>query len=162
MVKGVIRESRADVVCFQESKLNESNLSYVLRALPTYFSTEVVSLDAKGTAGGCVIAWKQNYVLMNSWSTNHTISAVLEQTSTGQAFVVTNVYGPSVESEKMNFIQELRALHSTIHHPWLLMGDFNLIRWFGDRSTDLRGFNLMSAFNDLIRDLGVLDVTLEN
>lgn len=42
------------------------------------------------------------------------------------------------------------------------MVHFNLVRWFGDRSVDFHGFTLMSAFNDLIWHLGVIDVNLEN
>ena len=79
VVRNVIKESRCDVVCLQETKLNERNLSYVLRVLPSFFNRQVVSIDARGSAGGVLIAWKHNYEFVSGWSTTHTTTAVLRQ-----------------------------------------------------------------------------------
>lgn len=162
VVRNVIKDSRCDLLCIQETKLNEKNLSYVLRALPSFFQRQVVSVDARGSAGGIVIAWKHSYELVSSWATPHTCTAILKQVSTGQEMAITNVYGPSIEGHKSQFIEELRGIHSKIVNPWMLVGDFNLVRWYVDRPSDLRGFGLMCEFNDLIRQFEVLDVELKN
>lgn len=134
-----------------------------MRALPSFFYRQVVSLAAQGTRSGCVIAWKHNYELQNSWSTRHTSSAVLKQIQSGQTFVFTNVYSPSTsDNDIIEFIKELRSLPSLIQHPWILLGDFNLVRWYVDRSVDVTTYNLMCAFNDLIRDLELIDIDLQN
>lgn len=59
-------------------------------------------------------------------------------------------------------MQELRYYATLINDPWQLVGDFNLIRWLIDRSTGSRNFELMELFNDLIADLGVIDVPVHN
>lgn len=162
VVRSVIRESRCDICCLQESKLNEINLSYVSWVLHSFFHVDVVSIDVMGSRGGCLIAWKKSYIFVSSWTTRHTTSIKLTQIATGQDIIVINVYGPSIEGKKLQFVEELRSLHALIMKPWLLIGDFNLHRWFADRSADLRGFPLMCAFNDLIRDLEIIDVPLQN
>lgn len=163
VVRNTIREARCDVIGLQETKINERDLNYVSRALPSFFDKQIVSLAAQGSRGGCAIAWKRNYELQNCWTTRHTASAVLKQVQSGQTFVFTNVYGPSTtDGEKMAFIEELRSLRSLIAHPWILLGDFNLVRWYTDRSASFRGYNLMCAFNDLIRDLELSDIDLQN
>jgi hypothetical protein len=43
-----------------------------------------------------------------------------------------------------------------------LGGDFNMVLWLVDRSGDMRGLSLMCSFNDLIRDIEVVDVHLKN
>lgn len=64
--------------------------------------------------------------------------------NSGRNVLVTNVYGPSSdEEEKFRFIQELRTLSAMVRDPWILLGDFNLVRWMIDRTGDMRGFDLI-------------------
>lgn len=119
-------------------------------------------LHANHSAGGILIGWKHSYKLVNSWGTRHTCSALLQQINTGALFLVSNVYGPSTDDLKPAFIDELRCLATLVHWPWIIGGDFNLVRWLIDRSGNQRCFRLMELFNDLIRDLQLVDVPLTN
>lgn len=162
VVCDVIRSARCDVCLLQETKLNEVVFKYVSRFLPSFFNFNVAYNQAFNTSGGLIIAWKRSYELIASWSTIHTLSVIVKQESTGFIFLVTNVYGPSVDEEKARFIQELETVARLINHPWVIAGDFNLVRWLIDRSSDLRGTQLMDLFNDLIREVGLVDVQLKN
>lgn len=162
VVRDVVRESRCDVCMFQETKLNECGLSYVSRFLPSFFNQSCAFNCSIGTSGGVVIAWKKNFELQKSFSTRHTLTVLLRQQSTGAEFLLTTVYGPSVENEKPQFIQELTSLRQQIHSPWILAGDFNLVRWMIDRSGDYRGDPLMDLFNDFISAAGLIDVPVKN
>lgn len=86
----------------------------------------------------------------------------LLQPKSGRTFQVTSVYGPTLEAHKQGFIDELRALQGFISHPWFLVGDFNVVRWLIDCSNLARDFGLMFSFNDLIRNLQLMDVPLLN
>ena len=110
VVKNVIRRSRCDIVCIQETKWNKTEFVYLASVLPNFFQRSCVVIDAQGAAGGVLIAWKHAYILMNSFTTKHTCTVVLKQPSTGTLFAVTSVYGPSREDRKHEFIQELRCL----------------------------------------------------
>jgi hypothetical protein len=72
------------------------------------------------------------------------------------------VYGPAEESDKLEFITELRSIANHIQGPWLLVGDFNLVRWLIDRSGDMRGWGIVTLFNDFIRDNDRMDILLSN
>lgn len=56
VVRNVIRASRCDVVCIQETKWNEIELSYVLSVLPTFFENECMYINAINSRGGCLIS----------------------------------------------------------------------------------------------------------
>lgn len=75
---------------------------------------------------------------------------------------MTNVYGPSIDTQKDDFLRELKELSKDIKNPWIMAGDFNMVRWMVDRSSDIRGTNLMDKFNDLIMELQLIDVPLKN
>ena len=162
VVRNAIKNSRCDVCCLQETKWNAFHLTYFLSVFPSYFDHNYAYICAKSTRGGCVIAWRRNYLLVNSWSTKNTITVVLLQSNSGALFTVTNVYGPSVDDGKVEFLNELKFLSSLTSNPWIVAGDFNVVRWLIDRSNDMRGIILMNLFNDLIRDQGWIDVELKN
>lgn len=100
VVRNLIRSSRCDVVCLQETKWNKIDLVYIASVLPSFFERNCVYIHAIGSRGGCLISWKRSYRLQTSWATRHTITAELTQISTGQHFLVTNTYGPSREEQK--------------------------------------------------------------
>ncbi|XP_078165576.1 uncharacterized protein LOC144560285 [Carex rostrata] len=162
VVRNTIRSSRCDVCCLQETKWNSLDPAVYATVLPTFFERNCVVLKAMNLAGGCIIAWKRNYSLISAWASKHSCSAVLKQNQTGAIFTVTNVYGPSTDEHKRDFIEELHNLAEHRTQSWVLLGDFNLIRWIIDRSSDSWNFHLMDAFNDLISSLHLMDIPLKN
>jgi exonuclease III len=85
-VRNLIRVARCDVVCVQESKLNEFNLAYFSSFLPSYLEKHCVYINAIHSSGGCLISWRKNYTHVNSWSTRHTYSVTLQRGGTGEVF----------------------------------------------------------------------------
>lgn len=100
--------------------------------------------------------------MVNTYVTRNTCTAIIMQPSSGETFQVTTVYGPTQDNLKQEFMNEVRGMVPLIKHPWVLLGDFNLVRWLVDRSGQMRGFDFMFEFNDLIRQLQVIDVPLQN
>lgn len=162
IVRNVIKNSRCDVVAFQETKCNTVDFSYVVRFLPSFFSKEVAFNKAINSAGGTLIAWKHSFELITSWSTKHTITVVLRHITSGHSISVTNAYGPTEDSLKPGFVSELRSCAALTDHPWLLAGDFNMVRWLVNRSSGSHSFRLMDLFNNFISDVGIVDIQLRN
>ena len=146
----------------QETKWNDYDLIYYLRTLPSFFNRTCVVSHAHNSAGGLLIAWKHGFQALNSWVTRNSVSVLLKQTNSGASLLITNVYGPSTDQLKPAFINEIRSLSSMVNDPWILGGDFNLVRWLIDRSGSQRSFTLMSLFNDLISELELIDIPLQN
>ena len=76
------------------------------------------------------------------------------------SFSVTNVYGPCDHASKLCFLDSLRSLADSVHGPWIILGDFNLIRFPHEKSND--NFNNTEAdwFNDFINTLCFQDIPL--
>lgn len=146
----------------QETKWNNYELIYYLRTLPSFFNRNCVALHANNSAGGLLIAWKHGFEYLNSWVTKNSATVLLRQINSGAKLLITNVYGPRIDQLKLAFINEIRFLASLVNYPWIIEGDFNLVRWLIDRSGNQRSFTLMSLFNDLIRELEVIDIPLQN
>lgn len=162
VVQNTIKKARCDVVLFQETKCNRMDLRYILRFLPSFFSTDVVYNLALNSAGGTLIAWRRSYQLINAWGTRHTVTVMLRQAGSGQCILITNAYGPSQDSMKPDFVKELAFLSNMAAHPWILAGDFNLVRWMTDRSSCNTAFTLMDMFNRFIAQAGIVDIPLRN
>ena len=80
-----------------------------------------------------MISWRKNYTHLNSWATRNTCSVVLRQNSSGMVFTVTNVYGPSENAFKPNFVVEIGKAAELVNSKWFLIGDFNMVGWWIDR-----------------------------
>lgn len=162
VVRDVLRSSRGDICYFQETKINEVDYGYLARVFPSFFDKNCVYLNAIESRGGLLISWKRSYSLQNSWATKHSCTALLRQNQTGRLIQITNVYGPSTEADKPAFLTELEGLLPLVQAPWLLVGDFNVVRWMIDRSGGMRDFQLMELFNTVIANLQVLEIPLQN
>ena len=123
VVRDVLRSSRGDLCCYQETKINELDYTYAARVLPTFFERNCVYLNAIESRGGLLISWKRCYTLMNSWGTRHSCSALLKQNQTGKMLLITNVYGPSTDAGKPEFLQEIEGLLPMVNAPWMIVGD---------------------------------------
>lgn len=116
VVRNVIRQSRYGVCLLQETKWNQSNFIYYSRILPTFYDRNCVVVHAANSVRGILIVWKRGYSLLNSWATRNTCSALLQQIST-EIFRVNNIYGPSIDKLKPDFIHELKIVASLIWLP---------------------------------------------
>lgn len=90
VVRNIIKNSRCEVVLFQETKCNRIDFAYVVRFLPSFFSHDIAYNLAINSAGGMIIAWKSSFHLIASWSTRHTLSVQLRHTGTNEIFTVSN------------------------------------------------------------------------
>jgi endonuclease/exonuclease/phosphatase family metal-dependent hydrolase len=72
--------------------------------------------------------------------------------------MVTNVYGPTAYVEKMNFIEEIRQVGVMIDKPWIIVGDFNLIRSTNESTGQNHSLTHIFEFNHLINDLQLHEI----
>lgn len=134
-VRDIVCDSHASIVCLQETKLQLVDDSIIREMLGPCFTANYFVLPASGTRGGMILAASDRFfVLSNCQATPGTISASVSMLNDRIAWTITCVYGPQGESEKVAFIEELRALSATTGRQWLLLGDFNLITKAADKS----------------------------
>ena len=73
---------------------------------------------------------------------------------------VTNVYAPSDHCDSKHFLEDLLELQPLISGPWILVGDFNLIRCASEKNTGNLNPTLCTLFNDTLDSLGVVELPL--
>jgi endonuclease/exonuclease/phosphatase family metal-dependent hydrolase len=71
---------------------------------------------------------------------------------------IINVYGPVQTERKADFFQELNQKISAIQWPFMLGGDFNLIRYAWEKSLENANQLWMDAFNNFISDNGLVEL----
>jgi hypothetical protein len=62
------------------------------------------------------------------------ITACLTPVDGSLPWTITTVYGPHDDIRKQSFLNDLTNLHNSIVGPWLIIGDFNLIKEAKDKN----------------------------
>jgi hypothetical protein len=85
----------------------------------------------------------------------HTLITVFVCNASDLDFTVTNTYGPSDSGGSLPFLHGMRDFitQTLIQGPWILLGDFNLVRCATDKNNGQYSVPLSNAFNETIHDL---------
>jgi hypothetical protein len=125
----------SETALVQETKLRDVSSQKIKSFLPANLSAHCF-LAADGSRGGIVTAWdKTHLALVSSHSRLYTLTTVLSFAATDLHITITNVYGPSYHNYTASFLDELRDLSTSVTGPWLMAGDFNLIRDASEKIT---------------------------
>ena len=117
MIKALIRSQRADLFCFQETKI-QAMLEGVVRSLGTRRFLNWGALDASSSAGGILICWDKRTLDMLELEVGHfSISCRLKNVEDGRVWMFTGVYGPFSREEMECLWEELGAIRGIWDDP---------------------------------------------
>uniref|UniRef100_A0A0E0D6M1 Uncharacterized protein n=1 Tax=Oryza meridionalis TaxID=40149 RepID=A0A0E0D6M1_9ORYZ len=151
---------RPALALLQESKLSNVDVAKACAFLPSYLS-DYIFIGAYGTRGGLVSAWDGSILNKTAYiSRHHSLSITFDYALANLSFTVTNIYAPSDHAFTDDFLLELKDLHSQISGPWLLVGDFNLIRSPSEKNNDNFHASLAAKFNGVLDCLALLELPL--
>ena len=74
--------------------------------------------------------------------------------------MATSVYGPNGTNARVVFWAELNQVARMWNHPWVLGGDFNVIRSPNEKKGGCSIYQAMCDFNDWIRCHDLFDLPL--
>lgn len=77
-----------------------------------------------------MLAWSSIFNLVDKIIGTYTVSVILKRGDF--EFLCTGVYGPQDDIGKLNFIHELKTIGVSYDLPWIIVGDFNLLRSAND------------------------------
>eukprot|EP00261_Vitis_vinifera_P032749 XP_019073992.1 PREDICTED: uncharacterized protein LOC109122143 [Vitis vinifera] len=160
MIKGVVRNQKADLVCLLETKVKDVSMQLV-KSVGVGRFLNWASVDARGTTGGLLLLW-DNRVLENLEveSGGYSIFFRFRNCSDGFSWIFSGVYGPVIGSEKEDFWEELGAIRGLWEDPWCIGGDFNAVRYPKERRNAPRLTADMRRFSEVIGELGLRDIPL--
>jgi hypothetical protein len=100
--------------------------------------------------------------LTSSISRSFSLTTTFSSHLTDATLTITNVYAPSNHQDSLAFLAELADLLPSISGPWLLVGDFNMLRGAADKNQGHLDNHLCSLFNSTIDCLGVAELQLQD
>lgn len=159
-VRDLKKENGINFLCLQETSLSDSS-KIRFNQFWGKGKFEVDWVDACGRSGGLCSLWdpncfsKQQVVKDRNFLLIH--GYIIGDTS--QTTIV-NVYGPQNGVEKRELWNKLLSLKDKFLGKWILIGDFNEVRFPEDRSNSK--FNHIGAqyFNDFIYNAGLSEYTM--
>ncbi|XP_058104713.1 uncharacterized protein LOC131248452 [Magnolia sinica] len=159
LIKGSIRRKQPDVLCLQETKVPKFS-KQLLDSLWGDQDADFVSLDASGSSGGILIAWKSSKWDLPTLSGAFSKAALLQDKYSSFRCIVISVYGPTDDSLRPNFWEELNVIRQSFTGPCCFVGDFNVIRFPHKHSRRRRSSSTMHYFNDWIQAQELVDLPL--
>jgi exonuclease III len=158
LVKDTVRAAKASIACFQETKLEViSYVKLVTFVPPSLFTYSF--LPSIGTKGGALTTWNSNYTLTQTYTLTYSVTILLTNTMDFQ-FMLSNVYGPIDTTHKADFLNEIRLIACLHDTPWILIGDFNILRAPHETTATDPNNHSMLEFNTVISDLNPREVPL--
>lgn len=159
MVRTVVDQEHVSLLCLQETKVSVIDDQFVRDLLGGSFDYHY--LPAHNTRGGILMAWRTNiWSGSNFTRENNSITVKLMQLADGFATWVTTVYGPQADTDKINFLDELRSIRQRHIGPWLLCGDFNMIYNASDKNNAMLHRRMMGRFRKFLNDLELRELHL--
>ena len=161
VIKNLIRTNRVDLVCLQETKVQDMNIEMV-RSLGVGRFLNWIALNAEGSAGGILLFWDKRRINMVDYMVgNFSVSCLFKMVEDGFQWAFTGVYGPVEKNIRETFWEELGSIKGLWEEPWCVGGDFNAILYPEERSKEGRIENSIRRFSDILNDLGLRDLPLQ-
>lgn len=161
LIRNKIDESNCEIICFQETKKEQFDPSFIRNFAPKKFDKFFFS-PSVGASGGILVAWNGS-LFEGSLIDVQPFAIVVCFSSRMDNCVwnLVNVYGPCVEPARSQFITWLRALDIQDEENWMILGDFNFYRSLDNRNKNGGNFQDTQIFNDMIDFLGLVELPLK-
>lgn len=109
-VKKVIRQSRADIVLLQETKLSVVS-DIIVKEVWGYSSARWMCCESVGASRGILlIRNRKNFIARDQWVGSYSMSVLLEDVGRKGIWMFTSVYGPKDRSQHQWFWDELNSV----------------------------------------------------
>ena len=117
VIRNFIRSQRADLVCLQETKIQEVTPA-VARSLGVGRLSEWRAVEAEGSAGGIMVYWDTRKLeLVETEIGDFSVTCMFTNVGDGFRWAFTRVYGPVKRSKRELFWEELGALRGLWEGP---------------------------------------------
>jgi exonuclease III len=149
-IKILLRDWKADAVCFQETKVQLVTRELV-QSLWGFVHVDWCSLGAQGASSGILLMWDRRVVeKVEDWVGCFTVACSFCSISDDFKWAFAGVYGPNSDNDRLMLWEKLSGLMDRWEVPWCIGGDFNAVRFFSERLGSIRYAVSMEAFSRFI------------
>lgn len=156
-LRRVVRKHKPLIVTVQETKkefLSEKLINFMWGKGDKGW----IELPSKGLSRGVVVLWDASRLeLLDYHIGAYTITLLCKCFDTGEVWAFTGLYGPTKQSEKALFWEELDTTGRLWDCPWLIAGDFNVVRQKSERSSGRISKSERVHFQSFIDEFGLLE-----
>ncbi|TYH95086.1 hypothetical protein ES332_A12G083300v1 [Gossypium tomentosum] len=154
------RLARANVCFLQETKLELINID-VVRKLWGDDNCEFRFVAAKGRSGGLLTMWnKDEFLFSKEWSDGRVLVIEGRWIKEDLEVVLINIYAPNLASEQKVLWAVLMELRFQFASPWIMGGDFNVVRSRSERSRCVGSEKGSKEFDNFIQNCKLIDLPL--
>lgn len=158
-VKKILRCNKVSILCLIETKVKESNVRKVKDIIcPNWLMVHNYSTNPLGRIWIC---WDPGFFSMEAFSiSEQIISCKVEDVKGQRAWFLSVVYGSNQGLNRKRMLRDLLHDRDFIGNlPWLVVGDFNVIRFPQESSNSLVLTCYEKEFVECINELEVEDVS---
>ena len=160
-IKEVISKEDLDILVLQEVKKENVDRRFVGSVWRLRFK-EWILLPAVGRAGGILLVWDSRRVkVIENFIGDFSVSIRLRMDNTDEWWL-SGIYGPPSVCSRGEFWDKLVGLSELCGSKWCLGGDFNIVRNIGEKRNSSSNTYSMRIFDELIRELELMDPPLNN
>jgi exonuclease III len=161
LIRNKIEESNASIICFQETKRGDFDLSFIRKFAPRRFDN-FAFVPSDGASGGLLVLWASN-LFSGQVILQESFGLVIEfiSHSNAEKFTLVNIYGPCEGTARENFVAWLFHLDIPDDSLWILVGDFNFYRYAESRNKPGANFEDIETFNEIISYLGLIELPIK-
>ncbi|XP_021985615.1 uncharacterized protein LOC110881761 [Helianthus annuus] len=132
-IRGMVMKYNLSFLDIQETQFRDLPLNKIRRFWDNT-GFEYSKMDADGRSGGLLSMWNpcvfnkdleeknQNYIIVKGRITREDVD-----------LVIVNIYGSTLKANRRRMWEELLAAKNSISGHWILLGDFNEVRFLEDR-----------------------------
>lgn len=160
LIKSLLHNWKADVFCFQETKL-QGDIREIIKDLWSNRWVKYVQLEASGTRGGIILMWDSRLWDGEICETGtYCITCKFVGKTQDLSWHMTGVYAPNCTLEREEVWWELGAVRGLFTGPWVVVGDFNTVRFPSEKKNCSRYNKAMRDFSEFIEDMELADLTI--
>ena len=160
-IRNAIEISGCSVVCFQETKRETFDASYVKLFCPKKFDM-FEFVPSVGNSGGLITAWMSSvFTGVSVLSESFALGVRFTSTQSNDSWTLVNVYGPCADPNRALFTAWLFDLQIPNGEDWLILEEFNYIRAPDNRNRGGGDANDMLIFNEFIRRHSLIEIPIK-
>lgn len=144
-----------DFLYLSETKISVNS---VARSLDALGYLNYVGTDAICTGGRTFVGWKKNMNVSVADLSMYFCHLKVNATNAFPLYYITFIYGPPEQCNRHLLWTWIKNNAQHMHHPWLLMGDFNQILDKGDKLSSNGSSSGMNLFKESMDESGLLNI----
>lgn len=155
------KESNCSVICLHETKRESFDLQHLRNFCPRRFN-KFDFVPFVGASGGLIVIWS-DVVFQGSieFKNEFSISIQFSSVHNNDSWIITNIYEPCQSESRTLFLDWFQNIDMPDDVDWLVLGDFNYIRYPENRNREGGSIYDTNNFNLAISELDMVEISLK-